>query len=73
MILIALSICVLVLISSKTITENKQGITVTAEKKKITCDFCDKHPVIQIITLLGEIKYVGLLEPPTCIPILSWQ
>ena len=33
------------------------------KKKKNTCDFCDKHPVIQIITLLGEIKYV--LEPPT--------
>ena len=37
---------VFVLISSKAITEKKQGIKGTAQKWKITCDFCNKHPVV---------------------------
>ena len=50
-------------LSSKTIVEREQGIEGTAKKVKILCAFCDKHPAIQIITLLGEIKY--FLEPST--------
>ena len=39
--------------------------------KTITCEFCDKRPGIQIITLLGGIKYVASWHLPHDDPILS--
>ena len=44
-------------------SQKRNGIKWTAKKEKIMSDFCDKHPAIQIITLLGEIN--NILEPPT--------